>query len=420
MMGTTQVPLVSLMVLLACDPAYAKAPFPVPDTRQKVCYDAVGKIACPGKGEAFAGQDAQHNGTQPSYTDNGDGTITDNITGLMWVKSPDLNGDGKITVADKLSYKDAAAKPKGFTLAGHNDWRLPTIKEMYSLMDFRGVDPSGYTRTDVSGMVPFIDRKFFDFAYGDTKAGERVIDSQMASSNLYAPGTMQTNERTMFGVNFADGRIKGYGLTLHGRPKLFFVMYVRGKPGYGVNAFADNGNGTITDATTGLMWSKADSAKPMNWQDALAWVAAKNASNHLGHNDWRLPNVKELQVLLDYSRAPDTTKSPAINPLFQSTQITNEAGQVDWPAYWSSTTHVNWTGKPGRYASYVNFGRAMGFVGRGWTNAFLGGSWTDVHGAGAQRSDPKTGSSSDYPRGEGPQGDAIRILNYVRLVRDAN
>jgi len=43
--------------------------------------------------------------------------------------------------------------------------------------------------------------------------------------------------------------------------------------------------------------------------------------------------------------------------------------------------------------------------------------WIDVHGAGCQRSDPKTGNASDYPQGFGPQGDAIRILNYMRLVR---
>ena len=41
----------------------------------------------------------------------------------------------------------------------------------------------------------------------------------------------------------------------------------------------------------------------------------------------------------------------------------------------------------------------------------------DVHGAGAQRSDPKAGNPADFPKGRGPQGDVIRIYNYVRLVR---
>ena len=43
----------------------------------------------------------------------------------------------------------------------------------------------------------------------------------------------------------------------------------------------------------------------------------------------------------------------------------------------------------------------------------------DVHGAGAQRSDPKTGDAGRFPRGRGPQGDVIRIDNFVRCVRDA-
>ena len=49
----------------------------------------------------------------------------------------------------------------------------------------------------------------------------------------------------------------------------------------------------------------------------------------------------------------------------------------------------------------------------------MNGQWQDVHGAGAQRSDPKSGDPANFPTGRGPQGDAIRINNYVRLVRDA-
>jgi len=48
---------------------------------------------------------------------------------------------------------------------------------------------------------------------------------------------------------------------------------------------------------------------------------------------------------------------------------------------------------------------------------YMNGAWTDVHGAGAQRSDPKVGDPADYPTGFGPQGDSIRIFNQVRCVR---
>ena len=51
---------------------------------------------------------------------------------------------------------------------------------------------------------------------------------------------------------------------------------------------------------------------------------------------------------------------------------------------------------------------------------YMGGTWSDVHGAGSQRSDPKEGDPEDWPTGRGPQGDAVRIYNFVRLVRDVD
>ncbi|MCP4118240.1 MAG: DUF1566 domain-containing protein [Desulfobacteraceae bacterium] len=327
----------------------------------------------------------------------------------MWQQSPDTDGDGDIDAADKRIYDDAVAGAGAFNLGGYSDWRLPTIKELYSLIDFRGIDPSGYEGTDTSGMIPFIDTGYFDFAYGDTSAGERIIDAQYASGNLYVANTGNDGGLTLFGVNFADGRIKGYGLSLFGSDKTFFVIYVRGNTGYGQNDFADNGDGTVTDHGTGLMWSGDDSGAGLNWGEALAWVEQKNIENYLGYSDWRLPNVKELQSIVDYTRSPDTTGSAAIDPLFSATSITNEAGEDDYPCYWSGTTHANWTEAPGAHGAYVAFGRAMGY---------MNGTWVDVHGAGSQRSDPKAGDPDEFPTGFGPQGDAIRIYNYVRLVRD--
>jgi hypothetical protein len=119
---------------------------------------------------------------------------------------------------------------------------------------------------------------------------------------------------------------------------------------------------TVHDNNTGLMWSKDDSGKGMNWQDALAWVQKKNAEKFLGHDDWRLPNVKELQSIVDYTRSPDTANWPAIDPVFNCTRITNEAGKADFPFYWSATTHAGFLG--GGAAMYVAFGR-----GAGWKSA---------------------------------------------------
>jgi hypothetical protein len=387
--------------------------YPVVDTAQNAFWNSNGKeIAAPVEGDAFYGQDAQFTGNAPSYQDNGDGTISDLVTGLMWTQSPDLNGDGSINESDKLTLAEAIASTSKVTVGGYSDWRLPTLKEMYSLINFSGVDPR-LEDTDPTRLTPFIDTHYFKFGYGDIDSGERIIDAQFATSTLYAGKTFFMLQ-TMFGVNFADGRIKGYPPAIsYGQwtEANFYVRYVRGNPAYGVNSFTDNSDGTVTDEATGLMWSQDDSGAGMDWEQALAWVQEKNAENYLGHNDWRLPNAKELQSIVDYSRAPAVTNSPAIDPVFNATLITNEAGQDDYACYWSSTTHLGSARNAGEQAVYISFGRTMGK---------MFGVWMDVHGAGAQRSDPKAGNPLDFPDGFGPQGDAIRLNNFVRLVRNAD
>ncbi len=428
--------------------------YPIVATGQTKCYDNRNEIAPPKPGQAFYGQDAQFQTHPASYTLSADGlTVRDNVTGLTWQRSPDTDGDGRLTRRDKLTLAQAQAQPAKLNAArfgGFDDWRLPSIKELYSLFDARGTDPSGPMDVDTSRLTPYLDTKFFQFAYGDTRADERVIDSQYASSTKYVGHSVRGFGK-LFGVNFADGRIKGYDLQMPGGgvEKTFFVICVRGNPAYGRNDFHDNGDGTIPDRATGLTWSRPDSGQAMNWQDALAWVQKKNAERFLGHDDWRLPSVKELQSIVDYTRSPDTSQSPAIDPVFTCTTITNEAHQVDYPFYWSATTHAGMRG--GGAAMYVAFGRAAGWMSpRGmaggppeWRGGFgpgpgpgfggpTGGSppgmeplgreagdyhYVDVHGAGSQRSDPKAGDPAMFPHGRGPQGDVIRIYNYVRLVR---
>ena len=382
--------------------------YPIVSTNQTTFYGNITEIATPNPGEAYYGQDAQYSGNQLSYTDNGDGTVTDNVTGLMWAQSSDLNGDGTIDADDKLSYDDALAGESSFNLAGYTDWRLPSIKEAYSLILFSGKDISGFEGSSTEGLTPFIDTDYFEFGYGDVTANERLIDAQFATTAKYVSTTMNGDE-TMFGTNLADGRIKGYGtgpMPWSTEDKGFYVMYVRGNTTYGINNFSDNGDGTITDNATGLMWMQDDNGEGLIWEDAL--IYAENYE-YAGYSDWRLPNVKELQSIVDYTLSPATSNSAAIDPLFNCTQITNENGEIDYPYFWSSTTHATWVdGNEGTHAAYLSFGRAMGYM----------NEWMDVHGAGSQRSDPKIGDPDDYPTGHGPQGDAIRIFNYARLVRN--
>ncbi len=392
--------------------------YPIVDTGQEVCFDSSVEMTCPAGGQAFAGQDAQYDGNQPSFALSGDGlTVFDNVTGLTWTQSEDWDTDGDIDTYDKFTFAEFEAHPatlNAIAYGGYDDWRTPTIKELYSLIDFRGRDISSFQGTDPTGIPMFIDTDYFDAGYGDLNAAERLIDGQVWSNTQYVDTTMNGSP-TVFGVNFPDGRIKGYGRdTGPGGTATHYVFFVRGNTTYGVNNFSDNSNGTITDEATGLMWQQADSGAGYTWEQALAYAEALDFA---GHDDWRLPNVKELQSILDYTRSPATHGTAAIDPLFTCSAIIDEGGGSDFPFYWSGTTHADTRSTPGTTGAYFAFGTGYGFMqqppGSGNYNLL------DVHGAGCQRSDPKEGDPSDYPYGHGPQGDVIRIFNYVRCVRDA-
>ena len=379
--------------------------YPVVDTGQSDCYDNSNVITCPQPGAEFYGQDPQRSHHPPSYTDNGDGTVTDNQTGLVWQKTP----------GSKVNFDAAKNDAATLQLGGENDWRLPTIKELYSLMNF-----SGYTGMEASNSKPYIDTSVFDFSYGDTTAGERMIDAQFWSATEYVSTTMN-GDATVFGVNFADGRIKGYPKfsPQSGGDNKMFVRYVRGNPKYGQNDFVDNGDQTISDRATGLMWLKQDSGVlapslgengKLSWKAALAWC---ETLEYAGHSDWRLPHAKELQSIVDYTRSPDTTDSAAIDARFSVSTIA--IGDLTAHGYfWSSTTHSEGIPATGDYAVYICFGECLGYMAPPNSTDYL---LLDVHGAGAQRSDPKTGDPASFPHGFGPQGDDIRVVNFARCVR---
>jgi hypothetical protein len=349
----------------AVSPFAAKIPYPVVDTAQGTCYDNSELIDCPAEGEVFYGQDAQFTGNTPSYTDNGDSTVTDHVTGLVWTQN---------LSAQSMSWEKADDYCESLELGGYDDWRLPTLKELWSIRDF-------------SQGWPWVDTDYF-YLVGDGSEGRQ---QHSWSSNYYLVDTKEAVKNVVFAVNDWTGHIK----TFEG---MRFVRCVRGDT-YGINDFVDNGDGTVTDEATGLMWSHDDSGEGMDWEHALAYAQTRNAANYLGHNDWRLPNVKELQSIVDYSGvfpAIDSTK-------FNITGITNEAGNADYPYFWTSTSNPYIDPKDAVndgycYAWYVAFGYAVDHDGN------------DMHGAGAVRFDTKAEEGGDGPDGE-------RYYNYVRLVR---
>ncbi|WP_372751368.1 DUF1566 domain-containing protein [Labilibaculum sp.] len=368
-----------------------KLTYPLVDTKQNEAYNNSNIIALPSKGEEFYGQDACYQGNQPSYTDNGDGTITDKVTGLMWEKD----------MGSKVSPEEALQKSENSSLAGYTDWRIPSIKELYSLIIFTG-QVKGAKAIDL-----FIDTDYFNQPLGDPSLGEREIDAQTASSTEYIGKTMNGDE-TIFGVNFIDGRIKGYPKYRKRTGAIIkrYFRLVRGNNDYGKNNIVDNGDGTVSDYSTGLMWQKSDDGIGRNWEESLAYAENLKLSKY---TDWRLPNAKELQSIVDYSRSPQTSSSPAINPLFATTEITDPNGKKgQYPFFWTSTTHLDGR-NPYSSAVYIAFGEGQGKMRE---------RLMDVHGAGCQRSDPKSGDKNNYPQFFGPQGDVRYVYNYTRAVRN--
>jgi hypothetical protein len=158
----------------------------------------------------------------------------------------------------------------------------------------------------------------------------------------------------------------------------------------GLNDFIDVGDGTVLDAATGLMWASAHAEALMTWEDALAFADQMNTENYLGYNDWRLPDVRELQSIVDY-----TGVFPALD-----TNVFETEGADTY--FWSSTSaYISPRDTAHYFAWYVAFGYAPDPDGE------------DIHGAGAVRFGGKSESS---PNAEGNGWS----LNAVRLVRDAS
>jgi hypothetical protein len=348
------------------------APHPIVDTNQSVLYDDKGYLLDSLQtGDAFFGQDANYLGTSFNYTDNNDGTVTDHNTGLLWEQAHH---------ATRLSYYEAKSACEALELGGYTDWRLPTIKELFSLADFKGCQHTGRY---------FLDNDYFELAPPETIDDNDQFSShtvqmmgQTWSSTIYTGDHWNDpNIEAAFFFNFLDGHIKQAPTS--GSENFYRCVY---GDEYGANDFVINSDGTVTDQNSGLIWQQQDDGIGRNWQEAIAYCEGLELA---GQTDWRLPNIKELQSIVDYTRY-----DPAIDP-----SVFTLSDSEGW--FWSGTTHGDST----LSATYICFGKCDSKDG------------VDTHGAGAQRADPKTGEPTDYPEFGGAQDDDVRIYNYSRCVR---
>ena len=123
--------------------APADISYPLVDTGQIHCFDLNGAGAFPGVGEPFAGQDAPYAGNQPDYEDNGNGTVSDRVTGLMWTQDP----------GEKMTFAEAVAGASRCRVGSHEDWRLPSIKELYSLIQHKLASKQTETEATLAALL---------------------------------------------------------------------------------------------------------------------------------------------------------------------------------------------------------------------------------------------------------------------------
>ena len=302
---------------------------PIPDTGQTKCYNTITSIPCPSPGEPFYGQDANYVPCNPhSYTTLGGGImVQDNVTGLIWeVKTdnvtPDIHDkDDTYTWQEAQDVFIAALNTAAF--GGHIDWRLPTVKELSTLVD-----------SSISFPGPSINTTFFP----------NTVSSHYWSSTTYA-----YDPSYAWLVHFLVGTVYG-----HGKSYGYYVRAVRSGQCGSFGDFVNNGDGTVTDNSTGLMWEVKESKdgtpdyeNPHDADNTYTWEEALSLCEDLSfadYDDWRLPNRNELQSLVDYSQ----------NPSIDTTFFPNTVSSY----YWSSTTLAD---DPG-YAWLVWFGYGTVFL----------------------------------------------------------
>ena len=241
------------------------------------------------------GEDADFTIYPPFFLINGNGTVTDTVTGLMWQQ---IDG-GEMTIENAIIYCDT------LTLGGYTDWRLPTAHEAFSIQNMQYTNPSLNT-----SVFPVTGAEYW------------------WSSNK------QANDVTKVWCTNAGGGIGNHpkAETISaGGTKKFHVRAVRGifVPITIANHFTDNGNGNITDNVTNLVWQKIHSTDSLTWEQSLTYADTATIG---GYTDWRLPNIKELHSLND-----ENLINPSVNNTFFSNVGVNK--------FWSSTSLPNQTTK---------------------------------------------------------------------------
>ncbi len=338
-----------LLILAVFSGAPAWAQCTLPATGQTECYDGQGIVPCPAVG--FPGQDAETAYNPLSYTlvSNvpGQETVIDNNTGLEWTQA----------AFQAMPWQQALQFCDSLHWGGHGDWRLPNVKELQSIVDYGRSGPA---------IDPIFEDAMGGAGYWSSTTSSFLVGPNLTEGYGDAIGTVigglyQRIKLEPNSVRPVRGCPGGLGCTLPatGQHSCFTLTSKGSCPAAGFpNEDAENiynpmsytldatvsGQETIHDNVTGLEWSQHVWTRQ---QLNLTWQIALQLADTLhwgGHDDWRMPNLKELQSLALYEGNYNE-----IDPIFQDALYN----------YWSSTTVANASNMVWRYyfGEWAQYGR---------------------------------------------------------------
>lgn len=311
-------------------------------TGQALCYDETGSVvSCTATGQDGEAQ-AGLSWPTSRFTNNADGTITDNLTDLIWLQDGnimptrdagwDTDGtvdDGVVTWQHALDY---VAKLNSESYLGATDWRLPNRNEIRSLANYGTVNNA--SELAVSG--------FNNYARSYWTSTTNIGLPENAWSFNMVSGYVFVNLKSDFidsllhvlpvrgdSINALSPVAKTGQTLCYDTAGTIMSCLNTGQDGalqLGVNLssprFSTSIDGSVVDNFTNLAWSAdgklvvtrdagwdtdgASDDGAVTWQHALDYIGKLNSESYLGHTDWRLPNIVELQSLLQNGMSMNT------------------------------------------------------------------------------------------------------------------
>lgn len=302
------------------------------------------------------GDDAsQHRGVSwgvSRFMDNADGTVTDTVTGLVWLKDagclPPVAWAAAISAVNGL-----ASGACGLTDGSKpGDWRLPNLNELESLVDVSASQPALTPRNPfvhVSTGIYWSSTSYFGGQAGSPNAWAiRMDDGRYINDG--APNNKTAAANAVWAVRGAGGGAARLAATGYYDEPGQQIPGDDGSIQAGVPLtyprWIDNGNGTLTDTMTGLVWLKAANCIDDSWANAITRVESL-ASGQCGlsdsskSGDWRMPNRNEMQSLEDRMNSNEADFLNAMYVWKSSGTVYQEPIFSNFMVsmyYWTSTT----------------------------------------------------------------------------------